>query len=53
MDMHPLIVIFSFLVAAKFLGVIGVILAPAIAAVVVALFKEIYIIPMNEKDTNE
>ena len=53
MDMHPLIVIFSFLVAAKFLGVIGVILAPAIAAVIVALFKEIYIKPMNEEDVNE
>lgn len=53
MDMHPLIVIFSFLVAAKFLGVIGVILAPAIAAVLVTLFDEIYIKPMNEENPNE
>lgn len=48
MDMHPLIVIFSFIFAASFLGVIGVILAPAIAAVIVTLFEEIYLKPMND-----
>lgn len=51
MDLHPLVVIFSFVVAAKFLGVIGVLLAPAIAAVVVTLFEEIYVKTMN--DDNE
>jgi predicted PurR-regulated permease PerM len=48
MDLHPLVVIFSFVIAAKFLGVVGVLLAPAIAAVVVTLFDEIYIKTMNE-----
>lgn len=48
MDLHPLVVIFSFVVAAKFLGVIGVIIAPAIAAVVVTLFEEIYVKTMND-----
>lgn len=51
MDLHPLIVIFSFVVAAKFLGVVGVLIAPAIAAVVVTLFEEIYVKTMN--DDNE
>lgn len=48
MDLHPLVVIFSFVVAAKFLGVVGVIIAPAIAAVVVTLFEEIYVKTMND-----
>lgn len=43
LDLHPLWVIFSFLVAAKFLGVWGVILAPAIAAMIATLFDEFYI----------
>lgn len=48
MDLHPLIVIFSFVLAAKLIGVIGVIFAPAIAAVIVTLFDEIYVRIMNE-----
>ena len=52
MDLHPLIVIFSFIIAAKFLGVIGVLIAPAIAAVIVTLFDEIYIKIMNEEESN-
>lgn len=47
MDLHPLVVIFSFVVAAKFLGVVGVLIAPAIAAVFITLFEEIYIKTMN------
>lgn len=43
LDLHPLLVIFSFLVAAKFLGVWGVILAPAIAAMIVTIFDEFYV----------
>lgn len=60
MDLHPLVVIFSFVIAAKFLGVVGVLIAPAIAAVVVTLFEEIYVKTMNgepvmtvESSTNE
>ncbi len=53
MDLHPLVVIFSFVVAAKFLGVIGVLIAPAIAAVIVTLFEEIYVKTMNSDNENE
>lgn len=49
MDLHPLVVIFSFVIAAKFLGVVGVLIAPAIAAVVVTLFEEIYVKTMNDE----
>ena len=49
MDLHPLIVIFSFVLAAKLIGVIGVVFAPAIAAVIVTLFDEIYVRIMNEE----
>lgn len=49
MDLHPLVVIFSFVIAAKLLGIIGVLLAPAIAAVVVTLFDEIYMKTMNDE----
>ena len=52
MDLHPLVVIFSFVIAAKVLGVIGVLLAPAIAAVIVTLFEEIYVKTMNNEGTN-
>lgn len=49
MDLHPLVVIFSFVIAAKFLGVVGVLIAPAIAAVLVTLFEEIYVKTMNDE----
>jgi predicted PurR-regulated permease PerM len=49
MDLHPLVVIFSFVIAAKFLGVVGVLIAPAIAAVLVTLFQEVYVRTMNEE----
>lgn len=50
LDLHPLIIIFSLLVAAKFLGVWGVILAPAIASLVCVLFDETYIKVINKAD---
>ena len=53
MDLHPLVVIFSFVIAAKFLGVVGVLIAPAIAAVFVTLFDEIYIKTLNEEDESD
>ena len=40
---------FSFLIAAKILGVWGVILAPAIAAMILTLFDELYIKTINAK----
>lgn len=50
LDLHPLIIIFALLVSAQFLGVWGVILAPAIASLVCVLFDEIYIKTINNPD---
>lgn len=47
LDLHPLIIIFAFLIAAKFLGVWGVILSPAIAALLLTLFDELYLKTIN------
>lgn len=47
LDLHPLVIIFALLVAAQFLGVWGVILAPAIAAIVCVLYDEIYLKAIN------
>ncbi len=49
MDMHPLTIILSLLVGAKFLNVWGVILGPAIASVVCVLIDELYIKPINQE----
>ena len=48
MDLHPLVIFFSLLVTAKFLGVVGVIFAPAIAATVCVLIDELYIKNINK-----
>ncbi|MDD3436254.1 MAG: AI-2E family transporter [Candidatus Gastranaerophilales bacterium] len=50
LDLHPLIIIFALLVAAQFLGVWGVILAPAIASLICVLFDEIYLKTINKSD---
>ncbi len=47
MNLHPLVILLSFLVAAEFLDVWGVILAPAIAAVIAVLFDELYVKQIN------
>lgn len=43
LEMHPLIIIIAILIAAKTLGVFGVILSPPIAAVVYVIVQELYI----------
>ena len=54
MALHPLMVFFSLFVAQQFLGVWGVILAPAIAATICVLIDELYLIPINRgKDIEE
>lgn len=50
LDLHPLIIIFALLVSAQFLGVWGVILAPAIASLICVLFDETYIKAIDSKD---
>jgi predicted PurR-regulated permease PerM len=47
LDLHPLIIIFALLVSATWLGVIGVIIAPAIAATVCVLIEELYLNNIN------
>lgn len=49
LDLHPLIIFFALFVTAKFLGVIGVIFAPAIAATIAVLVDELYIKPINKE----
>lgn len=48
-DLHPLIIFFALFVTAKYLGIIGVVLAPAIAATIAVLIDELYIKPINRK----
>lgn len=47
LNLHPLIIIFAFLISAQFLGVAGVILSPAIAALLLTLFDELYLKAIN------
>ena len=47
LDLHPLIIYFFILITAQYLGVIGVIFAPAIAATICVLIEELYIKSVN------
>ena len=47
LNLHPIIIIFAFLISAQFLGVWGVILSPAIAALIITLFDELYLKTIN------
>lgn len=47
LDLHPLIIYLFIFLAAKYMGVVGVIFAPAIAAMVVVLIEEVYIKNMD------
>jgi len=49
LDMHPLIIIAALLIAASTLGIIGVILSPAIAAAIYVLVQELYLNRVNPK----
>lgn len=49
LDLHPLVIFFALFVTAKFLGAVGVIFAPAIAATVCVLLDELYIKPINNQ----
>ncbi len=50
MDTHPLLIIVSLLIGAKFMGFWGVVLAPAMASIVCVLMDELYIKPINVKE---
>lgn len=47
LDLHPLIIYLFLFITAQYLGVVGVIFAPAIAATVCVLIEELYIKNMN------
>ncbi len=47
LNIHPLIIFFFILVTAQFLGIVGLIFAPAIAATVCVLVEELYIKNIN------
>ena len=51
MKLHPISIMVAIFVAEEFLGVWGVILSPAIAATVCVLIDELYLTPINEKDS--
>lgn len=47
LNLHPLIIYLFLLITAKYIGIIGVLFAPAIAATVVVLIEELYIKNIN------
>ena len=52
LDLHPLIIYLFLFIAAKYMGIVGVVFAPAIAATVVVLIEEVYIKSI-EKNSDE
>ena len=50
MDTHPLLIIVSLLIGAKFMGFWGVVLAPAMVSIVCVLVDELYIKPINKTE---
>ncbi|MBR6298253.1 MAG: AI-2E family transporter, partial [Candidatus Gastranaerophilales bacterium] len=48
LNMHPLMIIIALLVGARFLGLWGVLLAPAMASVVCLLVDELYLNRINK-----
>ncbi len=53
LDLHPVVIIFAFLISAQFLGVWGVILSPAIAALIITLFDELYLKTINKNEKKD
>lgn len=53
LNLHPIIIIFAFLIATQFLGVWGVILSPALAALLITLFDELYLKTINKNEKTE
>lgn len=50
LDLHPIIIILALLVSAQILGVVGVILSPAIAATIYVIFQEFYLKVINKNE---
>ena len=47
LDIHPLVIYLFLFITAQYLGVVGVVFAPAIAATVCVLIQELYIKNIN------
>ena len=43
MNIHPIVIFLFLFIAAEYIGVVGVIFAPALAALVAVLFEELYL----------
>lgn len=50
LNMHPLVIIVSLLICARFFGFWGIILAPAIASVICVLIDELYLARINNRE---
>lgn len=48
LNLHPLVIYLSLFICAKFLGIVGVIFAPAIAAAVCVFIEELYLKNMDD-----
>lgn len=53
LDLHPLVILLAIFICAQIFGILGVILAPAIAATVCILIDELYLIPLNKDNEND
>lgn len=53
MQLHPLMIFLALFLSEQFLGFWGVILSPAIAAMVCVLIDELYLAPINETKPDE
>lgn len=53
LDINPVIIVLALLIAAKFLGFWGVLLAPAMAAVCCTLVDELYVKQINNYEENK
>lgn len=51
MKLHPITILVALFAAEEFLGIWGVILSPAIAATICVLIDELYLTPINAKET--
>lgn len=52
LNLHPLIIFLFLLIAAKFMGILGVIFAPAMAATFVVLIEDVYMQSLENQVTN-
>ena len=53
MQLHPLMIFLALFLAEQFLGFWGVILSPAIAAMICVLIDELYLAPINENQIKD